>query len=167
MDSLIKNMEYLTQPIDFTGMQLKEDEIPEGLANELKTKLQKSKKGKTLDQYLANCFPTNIDAIMDIFGYGYILIESKCGIAEIPTGQGITLVRLMEDTTLASKPGVIIVAEHGKEIPVDLATCMVRQIKNGLGRMCVPYEPITVKEAMIDAVSYIWKEHTKHIAEMA
>ena len=81
-DGLIHDVALLTQPIDYTAL------LPYPLA------------------------PTDVDGLVDVDGYGYILIEVKRGHTKMPMGQQVCLENMVKDFQKAGKKSVLILLRH-------------------------------------------------------
>ena len=91
--------------------------------------------------------PTDIDAILDLKGKGWIFFEVKTGQKDVPLGQRICLERLVDNMNKSGKYAVSVVCEHytppGKDI--DLSQCVIRKVYYK-GRWLENYYGMLVKE---------------------
>lgn len=81
-DGLIHDVSLLCQPIDFNAL------CPYPMS------------------------PTDLDGIIDVDGYGYILIEIKRGHTKMPMGQQVCLENMVKDFHKAGKKAVLILIRH-------------------------------------------------------
>lgn len=78
-----------------------------------------------------NCYPTDIDGLIEYHDKGYVFFEVKHRNAAMPYGQRLALQRMVEDASRIGKTSIAIVCEHTVDnplIPVTVATCRVREI---------------------------------------
>ena len=75
--------------------------------------------------------PTDIDALIEWKGRAYILMEFKLRGAEVPKGQKLALVRMIDDLTRAGKLATLLICEHEVDDPeqdVIAREARVRQV---------------------------------------
>lgn len=78
-----------------------------------------------------NLSPTDFDAVLDIEGRIWVVFEVKFLGQELPMGQRIALERFIKDAKKAGKHGIVIVADHRVQDPMQdimLKDCMVREV---------------------------------------
>lgn len=68
---------------------------------------------------------SDIDAVIDACGKGWILFEAKHGDAMPPLGQKILIERLINDISKAGVPAIAMICSHGDEETVYLKDCIV------------------------------------------
>ena len=72
--------------------------------------------------------PTDIDGVVEFWGKGYVIIETKYKGMELKRGQQLALERMCDDLERAGKPTVLFVTEHStpRDETVRLASSTVR-----------------------------------------
>ena len=71
-----------------------------------------------------NCYPTDIDGLIEYHDKGYVFFEVKHRNAAMPYGQRLALQRMVEDASRIGKTSIAIVCEHTVDnplIPVTVA----------------------------------------------
>lgn len=121
MDSRIHNLKKASQPIDFSGLELK-----------------------------GNIYPTDIDGLIEVRDKEYIIFEVKYRNTMLPVGQRLALQRMTDDFGKAGKRAVAIVCEHAVKdfkSPIRAADCFVREIYLDSGWRKI-HQKITLREAI-------------------
>ena len=93
-------------------------------------------------------YPSDIDAIIELRGKVFIIIEYKEPGGVIPTGQRLMLENLCDTLSLAAH-AIVLVAEHGEVVDnlFDGATAMVREYRFN-GRWTPPQKQVDVQTAV-------------------
>ena len=104
-------------------------------------------------------WPTDVDALIEWKGKGWLLFEVKHGGKSVPRGQELSLERFVEDVEKAGKYAVAAIVEHHIPNPFEsiiLADCDVRRIYKGwTGKWSPPKHPMTAKELMDEFVGWV------------
>lgn len=116
--------------------------------------------------------PSDIDAILDLKGQAWVIIEAKSGKASVPLGQRILLERMAKDLG-SSRPTYVLVARHKTPVAqqVDLGNCKVGTVyENGVWYdIDTHWESPTVREYIDSLIMRLQiaelQEHVKGVDE--
>lgn len=99
--------------------------------------------------------PTDIDGVIEYHDEAVILYECKHADAEIPRGQKIALVRIIDDLQAANKEAILLICEHHiARGDIRLANTIVREVYYK-GSFHVPHNRTTAKEMTERFLNYV------------
>lgn len=102
---------------------------------------------------IGNITPTDIDGLIEYQEKLYIFFELKYQGKDLPKGQALAAIRLVDSL---NKPSVFIVADHDAQIghDIDAAKAIIRSYYYSK-KWHTPQRSMTLREGIIEFVNYI------------
>lgn len=102
---------------------------------------------------IGNITPTDIDGLIEYQDKLYIFFELKYQGKDLPKGQALAAIRLIDSL---NKPSVFIVADHDADIgtDVDAAKAIIRSYYYSK-KWHTPHRPMTLREGIMEFINYI------------